>query len=199
MFTQHIFSYLRYLCAAGKQRSSRFPPSCHRLKTRTTDVQTMSGPQTLETRERAACSRRWPPYFAAWEEEEEEECCSLCRYGGILPRVGRMDIADTRVLCSAARRWGTSHSKLPTEQESWILWNLHFNSYSTQKCQEPLPYTMIHWKPGRGEGENMWRESDSGGRRKSHEETYHTSFYCIRWQFYNFLKNTSWVRMVKYI
>ena len=27
-------------------------------------------------------------------------------YCGILPRLRRMDIADTRILCSAARRWG---------------------------------------------------------------------------------------------
>lgn len=55
-----------------------------------------------------------------------------------------MNITDTSVLCSAAKKMGTSHSKLQTEQDSWMLGNLHFNSQSTQKCQVPQPYKMIH-------------------------------------------------------
>lgn len=121
-------------------------------------MQTMSGPQTLETWERAACNH------AGLRTLQCKRQAAVCAAGycGILPRLRRMDIADTGVLCSAEGEMGTSHSKLPTERESWILWNLHFNSHSTQKCQEPLPYKMIHWKPGRGEGKSMWRESDSG-------------------------------------
>lgn len=37
---------------------------------------------------------------------ESSAAVSAKGYCGILAKLGRMDIADTRVLCSAARRWG---------------------------------------------------------------------------------------------
>lgn len=114
----------------------------------------MSGPQTLETRERAACN-----HVGRHALQGEKVCCSLCRR--ILWHFTKAQEDGyswhSRPLLSS-KEMGTSHSKLSTEQESWILWNLHFNSHSTQKCQEPLPYKMINWKP-EGEGENMWRDS----------------------------------------
>lgn len=158
MFAQYILSYLRYLSAARKQHSSKFSLSCRQLETRTTDVQTMSGPQTLETRERAACR---PPCFAV-----REECCSLCeKISWHFTEAQEDGYSWHSCPLLSGKEMGTSHSKLPTERESWILLNLHFNSYSTQKCQEPLPCKMIHWKPERGEEENMWKESYSGGNR----------------------------------
>lgn len=121
-------------------------------------MQTVSGPQTLETRERAACNR------VGRHTLQCERSAAVCakRYQWHFTKAQEDGYSwHLRPLLSG-KEMGTSHIKLPTEQESWILWNLHFNSYSTQKCQEPLPYKMIHWKLGRGEGENMWRESDSG-------------------------------------
>ncbi len=102
MFTQDILNYLCYLSATRKQHSSRFSLSCHRLKTRTIDAQTMSGTQTLETWEWAACNH------VGLHPLQCAGSAAVCakRYCGILPWLRRMDIADTRVLCSAARRWG---------------------------------------------------------------------------------------------
>lgn len=52
-------------------------------------------------KERAACN------CVGLNALQCEECRSFCKgYRGILPRLRRMDIADTHVLCSAARRWG---------------------------------------------------------------------------------------------
>lgn len=92
-----------------------------------------------------------------------EECCSFCKR--ILWHFTKAQEDGyswhLRPLLSS-KEMGTSHSKLPTEQESWILWNLHFNSYSTQKCQEPLLYKTTQWKKRKRWSGGIWRESDSG-------------------------------------
>lgn len=176
-----------------KQHSSGFlSPSSRKLETCTSGVQTASGPRTWESGERAACNHALLHAFSA-----------ACR--GVLRFVPKDIVAfffftkaqedgyswHSRPLLSG-KEMGTSHSKLPTEQESWIRWNLHFNSYSTQKCQEPLPYKMIHGKTREMRGriqhvKRVWLWWKTGGWQKSHEETYHRSFfYCICWQFYTY-------------
>lgn len=112
------------MSAARKNHSWSFSLSRHKLKTYTSDKQCQGlkhqkteSDLLVTTLDSILCSTRGVLQFLQKE------------YIGILPRHRRMDIADTCVLCSAA----TSHSNLQTEQESWILWNLHFNSYRTQK------------------------------------------------------------------
>lgn len=67
---------------------------------------------------------------------------------------------------------------------------------------------MIHWKPGGGEGENMWRESgETDGRQKTYEETNCICFYCKCYSLstvqltvkgLDYRPTTAWQQMVKH-
>lgn len=65
-------------------------------------LQTMWGAQTLQIWDRDACDHLGLNAL----QRARSAAVSAKGYCGVLPRLRRMDIADTCVLCSAARRWG---------------------------------------------------------------------------------------------
>lgn len=105
MFRTGYLKYISAICLQQEKKpSSRFFVSCQHFKTHTSDVQTMSEPPTLERPE----SRLLVTALVSPTSLQRERSAAVCakRYCGISPRLRRMDIADTHVLYSAAKRWG---------------------------------------------------------------------------------------------
>ncbi len=160
MFAQYICSYLCYPSAARKQQLKVFSPSSRKLEMCTSDVQTMSRPQTWETRERAACN---PALLHALQRESSAAARCSKRYSGISPRLRRMDIADTHVLCSAARRWErhTVNCRQNRKAESGEICILTATVHKSVKSHcHTRWYTENQERWGREY--SKWRESDSG-------------------------------------
>ena len=98
-------------------------------------------------------------YLLVFLQSESSAAVCAKRYCGILPRLRRMDIADTRVLCSAPRRWGrhTVNCRQNRKAESCEICILTATVHKSVKS-----HCLTRWytEPGGCEGENKWRESE---------------------------------------
>lgn len=141
-------------------------------------MQIKSGPQTLEIGKWAACNRAG---LHALQCERSAAACPK-RYSGILPRPRRMDIADTRVCCSAARRWGrhTLNCQQKRKAESCEICILTATVHRSVKS-----HCHRRWCTEKQEGrrERICEGSLTLMKTEPHEETYHRSFYCLHSQF----------------
>lgn len=170
MFMKDILSYLCHLSEAGKQHSSRYPLCCHQLQTHTTDTQTISGWQTFQTWDRDACNHVGLNALQC----ARSAAVSAKGYCGILPRLRRMDIADTCVLCSAARRWGrhTVNCRQNRKAESCEICIL---TATVHKSVKSHCYTRRHTEKKEevewGVFEGSLTLVKTVGQQNSHEET----------------------------
>lgn len=155
-------------------------------------MQILSGPQTLEIRKWAACNRAG---LHALQCERSAAACPK-RYSGILPRLRRMDIADTRVCCSAARRWGrhTVNCQQKRKAESCEICILTATVHKSVKS-----HCHRRWCTEKQEGrrERICEGSLTLMKTEPHEETYHRSFYCLHSQFNTAKAVTQKIRLQK--